>query len=382
MQFKDIPGTSTVASSLRGLVTSDRLPGALLLQGQPGGNQLALALAMAQLALCQEPTTDDACGVCPSCHRTQKLIHPDLLFSFPYVNPKGVCDDHLVAWRDHVLANPFLEITDWLEALGAENKEGKIYASECSTLLRKLSLKTFEANRRMYIIWRPEYLGPGEGNRLLKLIEEPPAGTTFILVAENTELILPTILSRCQIVKIPLLADEEIAGYLHEKKGMAPKTALSHARLAEGNLNAALQLAEESREDLGTFFLNWFRKTWEGKSPALVEITEQIASWSRNRQKGLLQYGLFFLREVLSLKYQTIHPENVRLNPSDQVAAEKLGRLLTLAQMELLNELFSQSIGYLERNAHPKILFLSVGLRMHRIQRGKSLPMEAENISI
>ncbi len=381
MQFKDIPGTSSVATSLRGLVDRDRLPGALLLQGQPGGIQLALALALAQTALCQEPTAEDACGKCPSCHRAQKLIHPDLHFSFPYINPKGVCDDHLEAWRDHLLANPFLEISDWLEALGSENKQGKIYASECSAILRKLSLKTFEANRRIYIIWLPEYLGPGEGNRLLKLIEEPPAETTFILVAENTELILPTILSRCQMVKIPQLTDQDIARCLKEKRGVEPKTALSHARLAEGNLNAAWQLAEESREDLGSFFLDWFRASWEGKSPALVEVSEIMASWSRNRQKGLLQYALFFLREILNLKFQTLSPD-VRLNPSDQVAAEKLGSLLTLAQVESLNELFSQSIGYLERNAHPKILFLSLGLRMHRIQREKPALLETENISI
>ncbi len=371
MRFLDIPSLESTTDALFGLVQQNRLPGALLLVGPAGGGQLALALALAKAALCTNPQEGRACGKCPSCLKVEKLVHPDLLFSFPYIDPKVTADHYLSEFRNQLIANPFIEVQHWLEAIGAENKQGKIYAAECSAINRKLSLKTFESATRILILWRPEFLGPGEGNRLLKLIEEPPEGTTFLLVAENTELILPTVLSRCQITHIPRFQEEDIMAYLEAEKSVSPNAGRAIARLVNGNLNAAIRLAEETHENYGSFFLNWFRTTWEGKGYELVQTAEQIAQWSRNRQKSLLQYALFFLNELLVLRYRGA--EHLRLTTEDQQAATKLNKLLSFEQIESLTTIFSEAIGQIERNANGKLLFLCLGLCIHRIQRGKQM---------
>ncbi|RME99505.1 MAG: hypothetical protein D6772_07635 [Bacteroidetes bacterium] len=210
MKFSELIGQEQPKAAFRQMMESDRLPHALLLLTAPGSGGLPLAWALAQYLLCAQPVHGDSCGHCSHCHKAAKLIHPDLHFSYPTVGTKVTADSFLAQWRSALLDNPYLEINDWLQQIGAENKQGNINKDECQRILRVLSLKSFESPRKIMIIWLAEYLG-NEGNRLLKLIEEPPAGTTFILITENQDRILNTILSRCQLVRVHPLSDEEVA---------------------------------------------------------------------------------------------------------------------------------------------------------------------------
>ena len=194
MAFSNIIGQEKVKQMLHQMVHGDRLPHALLFLGPSGSGKLALALALAQYLLCENRQDSDSCGQCPSCSKSQRFIHPDLHFSFPSVGTNVTSDSFLPQWRKWMEENPYLTVNEWLQSIGAENRQGNINKEECAAIIRKLSLKIFEGSHKILVMWLPEYLGK-EGNRLLKLIEEPPEDTIFILVAENQELILNTILS-------------------------------------------------------------------------------------------------------------------------------------------------------------------------------------------
>eukprot|EP00903_Cladosiphon_okamuranus_P000395 g393.t1 len=233
---------------------------------------------------------------------------------------KAIADDELPwpHWREALAANPYMEVNDWLQFIGAENKQGNINKEECRSIIRKLSLKSFESPRKIMIIWLPEYLG-NEGNRLLKLIEEPPEETTFILVAENQELILNTILSRCQLVKINALQDEEVAQGLQDKKGLAPEKALAIAQLVAGNFNDALKATEQEESDQAVRFLDWMRRCYKGQPRELVEWVDGFAGAGRENQKHFLRYALHFWREFLVLK--TLGPDQMDLSDVDAFQA-------------------------------------------------------------
>ena len=210
MQFAEVVGQRSVVDSLLRMVSSERIPHALLFLGPEGCGKLTLALALARYLLCERPSAGDCCNECSACLKTGKWIHPDLHFSIPTVGPKATSEAFLTHWRQALAENPYQNVNQWLQRIGAENKQGNITKEECVNIVRKLSLKTVEGRYKILIMWLPEYLGK-EGNRLLKLIEEPPADTFFFLVAERQELILNTILSRCQLVHVQPLPDELVA---------------------------------------------------------------------------------------------------------------------------------------------------------------------------
>ena len=208
MQFSDIIGQAAVKQHLIHTASDDRIAHAQLFWGNEGSGNLPLAIAYAQFVLCENKQATDSCGTCKACVKAQKLIHPDLHFSYPTVGAKALSTELLPQWRKALQQQSYLTINQWLALLGGENKQGNITAAECLDISKKLSLKAFESDYKILILWLPEYLGK-EGNRLLKLIEEPPEKTLFLLVANNQELILNTILSRCQLVKINPLDDAD-----------------------------------------------------------------------------------------------------------------------------------------------------------------------------
>src|SRR6187399_1374641 len=276
MQFRDIIGQPEVKQQLAELVQHNRLSHALLFLGKEGSGALQLALAFAQYIVCQssavnrqssvkepslfgepEPaptnneqrtTNNDSCGICPACKKANELIHPDIHFSYPVITKKPgekpVSTDFIKEWREFVSSNPYGNVYDWLQFIGAENKQGNITANECADIIHKLNLKSFESEYKILIMWLPEYLG-NEGNKLLKLIEEPPPNTLFILVAENESLLLPTIVSRCQMIKIPMLETTDIESALIDSK-IDPLKARQVAATAEGNYREALQLLQHA----------------------------------------------------------------------------------------------------------------------------------------
>lgn len=368
MRFSDIIGQPAVKDRLRLMASGGRMPHALLLLGPEGSGKLAMAMAFAQYVLCANPNESDACGKCPSCIKASKLVHPDLHFSYPTVGSKMTSEAFLPQWRSAIAENPYFNANEWLQHIGAENKQGNITKEECVNIIRKLSLKTFESTHKVLILWLPEYLGK-EGNRLLKLIEEPPERTLFVLVAERQELILNTILSRCQIVNVRALSDEAIQQGLVQS-GVAEAQAAGIAYLANGNYNEALKLAQHNENDHARLFLQWMRNGYQGNPVKMVKWSEDFAGQGRENQKHFLQYALHFLREITLLI--AAGPEvKVRLQNQELESAKKMAGVMDLDQAEQLMQLFSDCIFAVERNANPKVLFLDASIQMNHILKRK-----------
>jgi DNA polymerase-3 subunit delta' len=378
MRFKEIIGQENAKQLLRGMAAGGRMPHALLLLCAPGSGGLALSLVIAQLLNCEKPISDpetgemEPCERCYACIKTGKWIHPDLHFSYPTVGAKEISTRFLKQWRAALAENTYFSAQDWLDRLDAGNAQGNITRDECAEIVKKLSLKTFEAKRKILIMWLPEYLGK-EGNRLLKIIEEPPDDTVFILVAENPDLILNTILSRCQLIKVPPLQDDEVANELINN-GLVEEDAHAIARLADGNWHEAVRLSRETAHDNAKSFLNWMRKCFVGNGVELVRWTETFAKNGREKQKLFLKYGLHFLREVLILQMTDGITSDLppRLRPDELETAQKMKTVLDIYKIERISKIFDECIYHVERNANPKVLFLDASIRAHKIMRAKS----------
>ncbi len=347
------------------MTKGDRIPHALLFIGPGGCGKLALAMAFAQYILCQNKINNDACGECASCSKAGKFIHPDVHYSFPTVGSKVTSDMFLSEWRKAMEDNPYLDINQWLQSIGAENKQGNITKDECNNIVKKLSLKTFESSKKFLIMWLPEYLG-NEGNRLLKLIEEPPENTHFILVAEKQELILNTILSRCQLVKINQLQDDEIVEGLTTLLETTTEKAQSVAPLSDGNLNEAMKMAENAENDNANLFLDWLRKCYLGNGVDLFKWVEKFAKLGRENQKQFLKYGLHFMREYMALK-MTGNDKNARLQGKELSTAQNLTKVIEFDQIEKIVKLLTDCAYFVERNANPKVLFLDTSIQLNQI---------------
>ncbi|MEM6771991.1 MAG: hypothetical protein AAF597_15540 [Bacteroidota bacterium] len=370
MQFTQLIHQPKGLRELRELAAADRLPHANLLLAAPGGGGLPAALAIARLLLCehrQGEAADTPCGSCRGCRKTEGYVHPDLHFAFPTIGSKMVSDHFLPQWRAALKENPYQEANDWLQRIGAENKQGNITREECGNILKKLSLKIFEGNYKIMLIWLPEYLGI-EGNRLLKMIEEPPERTIFLLVTERLELILNTILSRCQLTKLAPASAPQITTALMAR-GIPEGRANAAARLADGNFNLATAMADNEAISHGPRFLTWMRACFQGSAGALTEWTEDFAKIGRENQKHFLRYALHFWREFLLLSVTDNANGNVRLPDNELQSARKLLPLVDHDQLADITNVINECTEYVGRNANPKILFLDAGIRIHQILR-------------
>lgn len=380
MQFKEIIGQENIKQQLLQTVVENRVSHAQLFLAPAGNGALLLAIAYAQYINCQNRTATDSCGECASCRKYEKYIHPDLHFSYPFFASKDVktAVDVLDEWRSLLLEEPYFDLDIWRSKLSADNKQANINIAECHDIIKKLSYKAFEADTKVLIMWLPEFLDK-EGNALLKIIEEPPANTLFILVAQNQEQILSTILSRTQIVKIPKLADEVVENYLINKAQLSAQQAIEYSFLADGNLIEANALLNDVTNNNAGLFAEWLRLGFGNRVPAMIAFTDTAAGWGRENQKNFLKYGINFLREcslLLSGAY-----ELVKLPPQTLEVAQKLSeKVLDLAMVEaLINEL-EQAHYHIERNANPKILFLDVSLQLVKIIKFKTLPLGTQYI--
>jgi len=379
LRFSHVIGQSRTKAFLQQLHQGGRVPHALLLLGPTGSGSLALALAMAQLLQCEkasgeadmfgasEPLTEP-CGQCGACRKAQQFIHPDIHFSYPVVKKKddrpAVSTDYAAEWRTALNTNPYLDVNQWLQSINAENKQGNINKDECNAIIKKLSLKVFEGRYKILLMWLPEHLG-NEGNRLLKLIEEPPEQTVFLLVAEAQDRILNTILSRCQLVKTDPLSDDEVVDGLKRLRGLDEQRCRQLAFLADGNLNAALAMADNPEVDDSHMLIDWMRKCYRGFGPDLVKCTEDFAKLGRENQKQFLHYSLYFLREIMGFVVKSYTPP--RLRQEEMQPAQNMAKLLGFDQVDRMAKLLNNNIYHIERNANPKVLFLDTSIKMNRI---------------
>jgi len=368
MQFSELIGHKGLKQELVEMIDTGRVPHAQLFLGPAGCGKLAVALAFAQYMLCEGEKQGDACGECNACKKVQKSIHPDLHFSFPFFGSKNTSNHFLEEWRKSLKENPYMDVNQWLQSIGADNKQGNINKEECLNIIRKLSLKSFESPFKILIMWLPEYLGK-EGNRLLKLIEEPPEQTFFILVAENQELILNTILSRCQIVKINQLNDEDIVEGIMKREALDLEQARGIAHLASGNYSEALQLVDKKENDNAKLFLEWMRICYKGNGVELVPWVEKFATIGRENQKHFLRYALHFLREYMLVKLTG--NQNLKLQDQELKTAINLTKVIEFDQIQEISNLFDDCFYHVERNANPKVLFLDASIQMNRILKTK-----------
>lgn len=379
MQFREIIGQAAVKQRLIETVKSGRVSHAQLFLGPEGSGSLALALAYAQYISCESPGAEDSCGECASCRKYSKLIHPDLHFSYPFFakHKEDTAQTFIADWREAFLTNPYLDLEDWRNSLDAENKQANINIAECHQILQKLSLKPFEGEYKVLIMWLPEYLDK-EGNTLLKIIEEPPHKTLFLLVAQNQDQILSTILSRTQLVKIPALSDLEVENHLLNQ-GESPERAKTIAFLSEGNLASAQKLLKDMENDNFALFTNWMRICFGDKGPAILDFVETFSKSGRENQKAFLRYGIHFLRECILILSGA--GNLVRLPEQEQTVAINFSqKVLSLGKAEAIIAELEQAHYHVERNANPKILFLDVSLQFVKILKFNTLPKGTQYI--
>ena len=401
MQFKDIIAQADAKQQLAELVQHNRLSHALLFLGKEGSGALSLALAFAQYIVCdtingkaktaeaslfgEDPlpapdsrlSTNDSCNACPSCSKAQKFVHPDIHFSYPVVprkaGDKPVSTDYVSEWREFIQQSPYANVFDWLQFIGAENKQGNITVHECNDIIHKLSLKSFESGYKILVMWMPEYLG-NAGNKLLKLIEEPPPDTLFILVAENESQILPTILSRCQLVRIPALTTSQIETALVDRAKVTPDQARQVASISEGNYREAIQLVQHAEEDWLDLLREWLNATLKGGPAAQVKWIEEIGKLGREKQKQFLRYFNHLLEQ--SVRLETMGPESphaLNMPEKERNFALRLNKMADLNQQQAIIEELDKAAYYIERNAHGKMLFHALTIKLYHIIADKSL---------
>ena len=384
MNWDKVIGQENVKSHLRDMVKNNRLSHALLFLGKEGSGALPLAVEFAKFIVCQPksaPIVEDLFGemsALPAAltnaeelaaiQRAENLIHPDLHFSFPVIphksGDKPTSADYITEWREFLQNYPYGNVYDWLLSINAENKQGNITAEECNDILRKLSLKTFESEFKVLLLWMPEYLGK-EGNKLLKLIEEPPPNTVFIFVAENEEKILPTILSRCQLVKIPPLQNKEIEKALIERANTTEETAQQIASICEGNYREALQLKNHSEEDWQDLTKDWLKFIIRRMLPEQSKWIDEMSKLGREKQKHFLRYFNHLLEQ--SIRIKVLGADLIHLPEKEKDFAIRINKIASVSQQEAIVEELDKASYYIERNANSKILFQALSIKLHHI---------------
>lgn len=374
MQFKDIVGQQAVKDHLIKMVQDQRISHAQLFLSPEGSGSLAMAVAFAQYICCENKQENDSCGVCSSCNKYQKLIHPDLHFSYPFF-AKSSSENALTYiedWRKAFLQHPYLSLDEWRNHVGADNKQANINIAECHSIIQKLSLKPFESEYKILIMWLPEYLDK-EGNALLKIIEEPPHKTLFLLVAQNQDQILNTILSRTQIVKIPKQRNEDVARYLVDKLQVSEAKAEQIAYLSNGNIQHAVNFSQSEENDFHETMANWLRSCYSNKGPIFIGLAEDdLAKLGRENQKNLLRYGINLMRECILFLSGT--PGLVHLPEKELEFISNFSKVLDVGKAEAIANEFEKAHYHIERNANPKILFLDLSLSLVKIIKFNTLP--------
>lgn len=380
MYFKDVLGQEKLKMLLMQSVREGTVPHAQLFFGPRGSANLALALAFAQYVACANKQQYDACGTCSSCVKHLKFVHPDLHFVFPVattsnVKTKPVSKNFLSEWRSLLDENPYFSLFDWLKQIGVGNKQGIISVEESSHILKDLSLKPYESETRIMLIWMPEKMNIQAANKLLKIIEEPPQKTLFLLVTESTENMLATVLSRTQLLKVPRHSDEEVLNYLMNR-GVEQVRAKMISNLVDGNINDALQLVEyvEDSEQNALNFVQWVRLCFSALQVKdinkLVQWSEMMAKLGRESQKSFLLFASNVMRDALMKNYGV--EKMMKMNVSGHnFTMEKFAPFIHADNcMEIISELNLAQL-HIERNANPKILFLDTSFKIARLLHKK-----------
>ncbi len=377
MQFSSVVGQSGAKQGLINMYRSGHFPHALLLTGNEGTGGLPFALALAQYIFCEAPTATDSCGQCPNCQKVGKLEHADLHLSFPSIPPKSgtkaMSRHYMTDFREFVAQTPYGTTYDWLQFINAENKQGNLTAEECREIIDTLNLKSYEGGKKVQIIWRPEYLGK-EGNILLKLIEEPPADTILILVAEAQEDILPTILSRTQDVRLVPLSAQDVASALLQRGLADERNAMQIGHLANGSFTEALRLLQHTQNDLFPDVRNWFNALFTNNGIAIAKFADEWSKAGREQQKNFLHYVISLLEHTIRSRY--LPQQSPALPQEEAQFAQKLAAMkISFDVLGQMTEAISKTIYYIERNAHSKTQLHSLSVKLVYMIQSRKMPV-------
>lgn len=367
MLFSSIPGLSSTKKTLIKGVVQNHVAHAQLFWGLEGTANLSLALAYGRYILCEDKQENDACGVCQSCNLYNKLNHPDLHFYFPLASIDGKKGEELknILLKDFkkiVLENPYLNLGDWATHTEADNKQFAISVEEGRAIIQNSALKPFMDGYKIFIIWLPELMNTATANSILKILEEPPARTLFLMVSSNMEKLLQTIISRCQVIKIPLFEDADILNYLIENQKVDSSKAKKILTLADGNLNKALFLVNHQSSDYFSLVSNWLRLCYGKKYAEILKWTDEVAAIGRENQKNLLQYAIQLLHEILMGKAQ--NQNLVKLDGEELEFVTKFGQVIAIEKIDMLNKVFNDAFAHIERNGNAKIVFFDSSIKL------------------
>ena len=366
MLFSQVVGQSELKKKLHDSVTNGRVAHAQMLVGSVGSGSLPLALAFAQYLACKHRAETDSCGKCDSCVRYAKLEHPDLQLIFPKNNkstPKLPSKNFLTEWRKAVLANPYLNLNDWLKEVGIDNMQGIIHVGDSREVLQNLSYKAYEADYRVVLIWLAEHMNTAAANKLLKILEEPPERTVFLLVAESTENMLQTILSRVQMHRLGRLSEAEIATALSAESDELDQIE-KFAHLADGDLNLAKHLIEDQTSITNSinFFIRWMRACYGVQMDTIQGLCEEFNSLGREQQKALLTQSSAILRKVLM--YRTLPDMEGKLLKEELDFVHKFSRFIAVENSAKMLEALNDANYHIERNANARITFTDLSFKL------------------
>lgn len=366
MRFSDIHGLTSTKQRLITSAQRNHVAHAQLFFGVEGSALLPMALAFATYLNCENPGPEDACGECSSCTKSLKYIHPDIHFVFPVTSTDKITAKDVVSksflpvWRDFLKSNPYGSSVDWAHAFGGENKQLNISKQESREIIEALSLKAFEGKYKIMILWMPELMHAAAANGILKVLEEPSNNTVFLLVSPNKELLLRTILSRTQQIRIPSFSNEELVHVLTRSHNIDTDKATQLAHLADGSLRTALQINDDADINIHAIFMEWMRFCFQSNFIELSALSDKFGSLSKSGQKALLMYSLEILRE--SLVSGQGESQLQRMSGETRSFVLNFSKTLNLMVIDQLARQISDAHYHLERNVNAKIVFMNLSI--------------------
>ncbi|MEI7523498.1 MAG: DNA polymerase III subunit [Mariniphaga sp.] len=373
MQFKDVIGQESTKQKLIQAVAEDRIPHAQLLVGPQGNGKLALAVAFAQYINCTHKIGNDSCGECSSCRKYSKLIHPDLHFTLPVIKTSAIdkptSSDYMTKWRSYFLENPYPQYEKWMQLIADENKQGAIYVDEARDLIRKLNQKSYEAEYKVSIIWLPETMNITCANKILKILEEPPEKTLFILISEAEEKLLTTIRSRCQFIRIPKISDNDLQVALAPMAASTDTNPATIARLSRGNYFLAMELmqSDEMRRFNLLQFISLMRNGYGRKLAEILSWSEEMATIGRVRQMSLLKYCGELLRE--NFLHNLKEPDLIYMDDQELEFSKKFSPFINEKNVMLLFREFESAYTDISSNGNGRLVFTDLGLKVSKLIR-------------
>ncbi|MEP1096477.1 MAG: DNA polymerase III subunit delta [Cyclobacteriaceae bacterium] len=364
MQFSEIPGLTELKEQLIGAFKKGKVAHAQLFSGVSGTATFPIALAYASYLMCPNRTDDDSCGTCPNCTRIQKSVHPDVHWYFPKISASDgskyekVLAEALPRWRTFISESPYGTFEDWVSSYGQENKNLQLSREDSRQILKNVSMRSVEGGYKIIFIWGIEFMHPTAANAILKVLEEPPEKTIYLMVTFGYDLLLQTITSRSQLINVPPNQVSEVQEYLTQK-GVAEQQAMQLAKMSQGRLGVGLHLVESEDEMAYHQFRDWMLACWNRDLTSLVNVSEDFSKSGKASQRGFLTYSMSLIRNSL-LKFAGSPPPVI--NQEEDTFIGKYAQKLGFEKLQTMYELLNEALRHLDRNSNPRITHLNLSL--------------------